>query len=877
MNDGVLKKTQASAWEHLAGILVEHGVRHSQIHSRDEVFDILIALSVPPDLRGLCEVAANVIDMAELLNELADADSLEDVQLCVRVCAVIKACTKTLSRELPKTVMRSRKKKSKRINRLIKTYTKCPLYGCLWHRAGLPAYQIRFLLLQAYLLNYFLRFGHKAISSHPYIWAKAIRILSEKGATQKEILKHLPAKALTPRDYRSRLISARQELSANKRASENLDDLIRMFDVLVTGEEPLPRSRVGHSAFTSHVPRYVRGDMPGDYVEIESHAVELPGGGRTRISLSQPLFDKSGRRAHLSRTGLSPRDEIPSFDAVSHSRNLTDSGCYTIRDYILRMKDARRALARTCMHLVGRWESLNEHDLAVLGSAIKRSNGQPALLSVPSRVLAWLMLFTAREPKSFSTLRVVGTTAGEPALHAGPVYERERHLLWLAAGDHVPFRDLGERAKQFVRPVQSSLRLILPDPLVDAIGELTASRGCGGGAEWPVFQPGEVALGIREIKRFLAGLNRLHGTRLTIGRIRNCLHARIEQLPGGGHVEAGIITGRFAPYSQNPSYYTHVSEHRLQTLHWQTCLRLAEETACGLLRMPVGVAGGVVFSTTHGLGSMIVPTDQAVRESVQWMLKGIKHARGADLELRVMQLHNHLVAYTLAMLQYATGHRSTNDPFSQLGEVDLQNRLAVISDKDGGDYFGSHVVVLPRICCDQIHAYLAHLEALIDYLSVIDPGLAAKLKTAGRFRHRKRRVRDKETRAEAVPLFFWLEKQHPGRTKGGANGNDGTTMPKQGIYQIKPVTPSSLLEFLGPLGLLPTNSNRHCFCTRLHERDCPGDIVDAAMGHWLLGQEPWGRASCLSPRIYFDLLDKHLSAILRDDGWIVAKGLHGNH
>jgi hypothetical protein len=59
--------------------------------------------------------------------------------------------------------------------------------------------------------------------------------------------------------------------------------------------------------------------------------------------------------------------------------------------------------------------------------------------------------------------------------------------------------------------------------------------------------------------------------------------------------------------------------------------------------------------------------------------------------------------------------------------------------------------------------------------------------------------------------------------------------------------------------------------------NCAEDIIDAAMGHWLLGQEPWGRASCLSPRIYFELLDEHLSAILRDDGWIVARGLHGNH
>lgn len=330
-----------------------------------DILDILSALSAPPDLRGVCEVAENVAEMKSVLNVLASDNSLKKVNLCIHVCEQLVDLKERIVAQLPMAVMHARKKK-----RLIKTYTEYPLYGCLWHRAALTDYQQQFLLLQAYLLNYFIRFGHDADTSHPYIWAKSVRILSERGAMQEAILRQLPSAALSPVLYRAQLIKARSLLSGDPNAVKNLGDLIRMFDVLVTGNAPLGRRRYPReTASTGGKP--VRGGMPDDYVELDTYEVELPGGGKTRITQWQPLFGKPGQRVGSTKRGISPEDEIPPFSEVSIGENRFDSGCYTVRDYILKTKDARRAMARGNLVLPGRWESMNHHDLSMLTRALR--------------------------------------------------------------------------------------------------------------------------------------------------------------------------------------------------------------------------------------------------------------------------------------------------------------------------------------------------------------------------------------------------------------------------------------------------------------------------------------------------------------------------
>lgn len=66
---------------------------------------------------------------------------------------------------------------------------------------------------------------------------------------------------------------------------------------------------------------------------------------------------------------------------------------------------------------------------------------------------------------------------------------------------------------------------------------------------------------------------------------------------------------------------------------------------------------------------------------------------------------------------------------------------------------------------------------------------------------------------------------------------------------------------------MPPNSNRHFLKNQLLNYQCPQEVVEAFLGHWHNGQEPWCSLSGLHPADYRNELQKHLSAILDACGW----------
>jgi len=72
---------------------------------------------------------------------------------------------------------------------------------------------------------------------------------------------------------------------------------------------------------------------------------------------------------------------------------------------------------------------------------------------------------------------------------------------------------------------------------------------------------------------------------------------------------------------------------------------------------------------------------------------------------------------------------------------------------------------------------------------------------------------------------------------------------------------------------LPFNASRHYLRSILLERGCPVEVINAFMGHFERGEEPWGRFSGLSPDTYRNQLSSYLVPLLQDDGWEALPGL----
>ncbi|MCD5380301.1 IS481 family transposase, partial [Candidatus Gracilibacteria bacterium] len=62
--------------------------------------------------------------------------------------------------------------------------------------------------------------------------------------------------------------------------------------------------------------------------------------------------------------------------------------------------------------------------------------------------------------------------------------------------------------------------------------------------------------------------------------------------------------------------------------------------------------------------------------------------------------------------------------------------------------------------------------------------------------------------------------------------------------------------------------------THLRELGVSGEFIDAFMGHWEFGQEPYGKYSSLSPLSYIETLKKPIEILLEMAGWLEIRGVY---
>ena len=170
------------------------------------------------------------------------------------------------------------------------------------------------------------------------------------------------------------------------------------------------------------------------------------------------------------------------------------------------------------------------------------------------------------------------------------------------------------------------------------------------------------------------------------------------------------------------------------------------------------------------------------------------------------------------MFAYATGVRAIKSPFIHIEEIDEETGLAVISDKDGKDFYNSRLVWLPDSVRKQLSYYSNHRDYVMNEL--IPKNYPHDLSD--------------------TPFLFLLD-------------NDLS------IIELRPKNIKPLLTEIFPM---PLNVNRRFLRTEMKERGCPIEIINCFMGHWSLGEEPWGKFSSLSFHDYVQTLKQHIISIL---------------
>jgi len=295
---------------------------------------------------------------------------------------------------------------------------------------------------------------------------------------------------------------------------------------------------------------------------------------------------------------------------------------------------------------------------------------------------------------------------------------------------------------------------------------------------------------------------------------------------------ASSITGIEHPLNKSRSHYFTPDLNYLRTIYKNIVTEIsAAYTFPGLSQQTnlISTSQSTLDLSGKATGSRYCATFTAVKNAIRQLQDNI-----AKLSLRISRkefanYHNLYTLYSILMFGFATGRRPFNTQLPSIDKIDNETGITILNEKDNQYRSKSRPSWIPPFMMDQLHNHQHHCENTIK--------LILTQNNQQKF-HRH---------------CFFL--------------NINNTPEK--------VTPSSIETLLEPYIPLQANFYRCFMRTNLIERGCPSEIVDCWMGHWHIGQEPWGKYSSYSIVQYINMIKQHLLPILNELGLTPLPGLCG--
>ena len=318
-----------------------------------------------------------------------------------------------------------------------------------------------------------------------------------------------------------------------------------------------------------------------------------------------------------------------------------------------------------------------------------------------------------------------------------------------------------------------------------------------------------------EVKRLLDEYT-LHG-RPTRNQIEQFLFRRLSGSTNDG-VAAALITGRQEYASHTRLFYT---THNLNYLRqvYQTAMTPLVEQWIGKGNLPESMAEA---RDVHVGARHCLRTDayQRALANVRDDLLSIKEIPSWTV---FVDFHNLLTFYVTLFWNIATAVRAIRNPLLSIDDIDPTTGLTTVSDKDSIPPYHARLVWVPPLLRLQLVHYWEHLKIVRARMSLVFETCPAEAESGG----------------------FFL-----------------TTTGKS-----EPVTPSSMSVYLQRYLDAPANAHRRYLRTELLQRGMDVESVDALMGHWSAGEEPWGRFSSFNVMKHLAHLRRFLEPLLDELGF----------
>jgi hypothetical protein len=329
-----------------------------------------------------------------------------------------------------------------------------------------------------------------------------------------------------------------------------------------------------------------------------------------------------------------------------------------------------------------------------------------------------------------------------------------------------------------------------------------------------LFSESEHALAA-SAKRWL--VEKFPDQRVTLAKISGMLWSATHRITGDPAL-ASCTSGVMDPLARVRLHYTSPWATDIQRYYVKALEPIIKHFR-GVAPQPMPGEPWLPAMAAGTVGARLCPTVSAVRSMFERLRRDIEDAADYRDRSGFAEHHNLLTLLAVQWFAYGTTCRAIVTPYLPLSSIDAARGIATLSDKDDEAKHKTRLVWAPPALRKHMAAYDAHLESLKSQLDNPPRALLAE------------------------PCLFLGPDLEP--------------------LLVRPKTLEPLLNrYLN----IRANTHRRFLRTELVERGCTPEVVDAFMGHWYLGEEPFGAFSSFNFEEYVAQLQRYLDPLLRDIG-----------
>ncbi len=816
-------------------ILINHLLSSSDLHEED-IESLFKLIGANTDLSGFLQVSKNLLEILPLLLKI-DRIYWGNMQIkkWLLICQHILKEENALSKKINNFDKSSKKE-------LIGSITDYPLYSTLWHYTPEKKQSATYYHLQAHFLNSYRFFCQDGVLLEKYdsiIHAASLVIRK----IQSNLLILLAQSHLTTHEYLYFIKNLK--VRSDEKNLQEVQTLERMF-LYATGKKDTStrnRNEIERSQVITAKKIMISFDSDQD----KTHDI------KTIIKHSN-LKKAEALEFYLQGNAQDENFAGPTFIADTEPVHTNES----LSESLKKAKGRSRSLSTNNQNLPIQWERLNIHDVIYLYKSLQElshHNVDNLQLNISFEKrqelisLIVIMHFTATPIERALQTKIYRSLRDIPLIvKPSDIYYCVNEQLWVIALPELHQRKKASATwENYLVKTDSYICLpaTAPSPLLNYWVK-KQTKGIKSHPR-PMFSDTNKQL-VNHLKLFIKATNKNHNCRITPLRIsRHIFHLLLDRT--GDIAETCFMTGALPLTGQKAALYYYAPKEK--TLHEKY------HSLCNGLKRTINRSINDNILSSRALeyprinkciGSQICPVDLTVKYMIKDLLAKVDYYKKKySNPSYVVDFHNAYTSYCVMLFGFITGYRAVKDPFYSIDELDWDSDFVVISDKDSDDYYNSRIVLVTELCKSQVMEYINHREALIERLILINPKLANEIRlSAVEFPYFKKMGKGQ------IPFFFFL------------NSDDN-------FKNIKSSTLQANIEWSY---VLPLNANRHYSRTQLRQLKVPAELVDAFMGHWEVGQEPFGKFSTLSPSDYKRYLKKPLEKLTNKAGWILKKGLN---